>query len=207
MGAMHVDVGKETKTCWNLWRTFEALSRRGRSISFELGMSHGFIILALKKNEWACNTGTLHLLARKNSKQCHLPARFFWLFFGTHREFTWQFLEAGNSVNSAWYIETIKNLCRRVCRVRRSASPILLLHDNARLHTACSTIDALEMLKFEVLSQPPYSPDLAPSDFHFFSHLKRDLKGTHFTSDDEVKRAVTLRWDIPVVWYKYHKMK
>jgi histone-lysine N-methyltransferase SETMAR len=42
---------------------------------------------------------------------------------------------------------------------------------------------------FEVLSHPPYSPDLALSDFHFFPHLKRDLKGTHFTSDDEVKQA------------------
>jgi hypothetical protein len=30
-----------------------------------------------------------------------------------------------------------------------------------------------------------------PSDFHFFPHLKRDLKGTHFTSDDEVKQAAT----------------
>jgi len=45
-------------------------------------------------------------------------------------------------------------------------------------------------LKFEVLFHPPYSPDLAPSDFHFFPHLKRDLKGTHFTSD-EAKQAVT----------------
>jgi transposase len=67
----------------------------------------------------------------------------------------------------------------------------LLLHDNARPHTACATIDALDTLKFEVLSHPPYSPDLAPSDFHFFPHLKRDLKGAHFTSDDEVKQAVT----------------
>ena len=58
-------------------------------------------------------------------------------------------------------------------------------------HTARATIDALETLKFEVLSHPPYSPDLAPSDFHFFPHIKRDLKGTHFTSDDEVKQAVT----------------
>jgi transposase len=52
-------------------------------------------------------------------------------------------------------------------------------------------IDALEPLKFEVLSHLPYSPDLAPSNFHFIPHLKRDLKGTHFTSDDEVKQAVT----------------
>jgi histone-lysine N-methyltransferase SETMAR len=66
----------------------------------------------------------------------------------------------------------------------------LLLHDNARLHTAHATIDPLETLKFEVLSHLPYSPDLAPSDF--FPHLKRDLKGIHFISDDEVKQAVTL---------------
>ena len=44
---------------------------------------------------------------------------------------------------------------------------------------ARATIDALETLKFEVLSHPPYSPDLAPSDFRFFPHLKRDLRGTH----------------------------
>jgi len=46
-------------------------------------------------------------------------------------------------------------------------------------------------LKFEVFSHLPYSPDLVPSDFDFFPHLKRDLKGTHFTSDDEVKQAMT----------------
>ena len=102
-----------------------------------------------------------------------------------------EFLEAGNTVSSARYIETIKNLRRRVCQVTRSASLILLLHDNARPHTARATIDAQETLKSEVLSHPPYSPDLAPSDFHFFPHLKRDFKGTHFTSDDEVKQTVT----------------
>ena len=79
-----------------------------------------------------------------------------------------------------------------MCRVRQSTSRILLLHDNARPHTARTTIDALETLKFEVLSHLPYSPDLVPSDFHFFPHLKRDLKRTHFTSDDEVKQAVML---------------
>jgi len=98
-----------------------------------------------------------------------------------------EFLEAGNTVNSARYIETIKNLQWRVCRVRGSTSQILSLHDNARPHTAHTTIEAMETLKFEVLSHLPYSPDLAPSDFHFFPHLMRDLKGTHFTSDNEVK--------------------
>ena len=75
-----------------------------------------------------------------------------------------EFLEAVNIANSARYIETIKNLRHRVCRVRRSASRILLLHGKARPRTTRVTIDALETLKFEVLSHPPLSSDLAPRD-------------------------------------------
>jgi len=77
-----------------------------------------------------------------------------------------------------------------------------LLRDNARPHTAIAAIGALETLKFDVLSHPPYSPDLAPSDFHLFPHLKRDLKGTHFTSDDEVEQAVTswIKQRTPETW-------
>jgi hypothetical protein len=52
---------------------------------------------------------------------------------------------------------------------------------NARLHTARTTLRALETLMFEVLSH-------LPGDFCFSHH--RDLKGTHITSDDEVKQVV-----------------
>ncbi|GBN46517.1 hypothetical protein AVEN_46699-1, partial [Araneus ventricosus] len=34
------------------------------------------------------------------------------------------------------------------------------------------------------------SPDLAPSDFHLFSHLKKFLAGQQFESDDENKAKV-----------------
>jgi histone-lysine N-methyltransferase SETMAR len=39
-------------------------------------------------------------------------------------------------------------------------------------------------------SPPPYSPDLAPSDFHLFLHLKKFLAGQRFNNDEDVKRAV-----------------
>ncbi|UYV85088.1 hypothetical protein LAZ67_X004533 [Cordylochernes scorpioides] len=44
---------------------------------------------------------------------------------------------------------------------------------------------------FELLPHAPYSPDLAPSDFHLFPHLKKSLSGIHFSSDEEVIDAVT----------------
>ena len=38
-----------------------------------------------------------------------------------------------------------------------------------------------------VLPHPPYSPDLAPADFIFFSKLKSPLKGQRFSTIDEIK--------------------
>jgi hypothetical protein len=40
---------------------------------------------------------------------------------------------------------------------------------------------------------PPYSPDLAPSDFHVFLNLKSFLGGRRFHGDNEVKEAVNTR--------------
>src|SRR5258705_1404255 len=37
---------------------------------------------------------------------------------------------------------------------------------------------------------PPYSPDVAPSDYHIFGALKDSLGGRKFASDEEVKEAV-----------------
>jgi len=45
-------------------------------------------------------------------------------------------------------------------------------------------------LGFQCLDHPPYSPDLALSDYHLFPGLKNQLKGRHFSSDQEVIAAV-----------------
>lgn len=41
-------------------------------------------------------------------------------------------------------------------------------------------------LKFELLHNPPYSPDLAPSNFSLFQDLKKWLGGEISTSNEEV---------------------
>jgi hypothetical protein len=43
---------------------------------------------------------------------------------------------------------------------------------------------------WDIFFHPPYSPDLAPSDFHLFTHLKQFLGGTHMGRDEEVKKTV-----------------
>ena len=43
---------------------------------------------------------------------------------------------------------------------------------------------------FEVLPHPPYSPDMAPSDFYLFPKLKSNLRGTQFGSNEGIIAAV-----------------
>ena len=41
-----------------------------------------------------------------------------------------------------------------------------------------------------MLKHPPYSPDLAPSDFHLFGPMKEHLRDQKFANDNEVMEAV-----------------
>jgi histone-lysine N-methyltransferase SETMAR len=53
------------------------------------------------------------------------------------------------------------------------------------LHLTLATQKKLAYLGFQCLDHPPYSPDLAPSDYHLFPGLKKQLKVRHFSSDAE----------------------
>ena len=55
-----------------------------------------------------------------------------------------------------------------------------LHHDDAPIHTSLVVQQFLAEKSIPVITQPPYSLDLAPSDFRLFPVLKICLKGTRF---------------------------
>ena len=67
---------------------------------------------------------------------------------------------------------------------------ILLQQDNARVHTCKIAMDAVERNGYELIPYPAYSSDLAPSDYFLFPNLKKDIRGRHFRSKEEVVAAV-----------------
>jgi len=69
------------------------------------------------------------------------------------------------------------------------AKGILFLYDHAPPHRTLATRKKLAYLGFQCLDHPPYSPDLAPSDYRLFPGLKKQLKGHHFSSDAEAIAA------------------
>ena len=67
---------------------------------------------------------------------------------------------------------------------------IIFHQDNARLHVSLMTRQKLLQLGWEVLIHPPYSPDVASSDFHLFWSLENSLHGKNFYSPKDWKRIL-----------------
>jgi len=111
------------------------------------------------------------------------------IFWDTRGVLYMEFLAKGSTVNSDRYCATLRSLKQRIRRIRLERNTFLLHHNNARPHCSAQTQDAMTSLKFKVVPHPPYSPDLAPSDFWLFPKLKETLKGQHFSSDAEVEAA------------------
>jgi histone-lysine N-methyltransferase SETMAR len=99
----------------------------------------------------------------------------------------------GNTVTSASYSDLLKKHIRPAVRSKRRGlltRGVLLQHDNARPHTARATVATIQDLHFECLPHPPYSEDLAPSDYHVSGPLKEVMGGKKFRSDIKVQQAV-----------------
>lgn len=103
------------------------------------------------------------------------------------------FLPRGQTIKADVYCETLRKLCHAIQNNRRGllSKGVVFLHDNARPHTANVTKNLLQGFGWDVFDHPPYSPDLAPSDFHLFLHLKSFLGGQHFNNDEELKENVS----------------
>jgi histone-lysine N-methyltransferase SETMAR len=66
-------------------------------------------------------------------------------------------------------------------------SPIYFHMDNASSHRSHLTDSMLDEMEVERMPQPPYSPDISPSDFFMFGFLKRKLAGKRHESRNKLE--------------------
>jgi len=93
------------------------------------------------------------------------------------------FLTDHRTINAEYYAELLEGPVKTAIRNKRNRSQtsVSFLQDNACTHVAARTMDTIQNLKWNILPYPPYSPDLAPSDYHhLFGPLKGHLGGKSF---------------------------
>lgn len=142
--------------------------------------------------EWRHTSSPVKVKAKQTLSRRKIMATVFW---DRHGVLLVEFMPQGQTINAEAYCETLRKLRRAIQNKRRGmlTKGVLLLHDNARPHAAVRTQNLIDSFGWDVIDHPPYSPDLAPSDFHLFCHLKKNLGGKHFGNSDEVKVAVS-KW-------------
>ena len=102
----------------------------------------------------------------------------------------YELLPPNQTINSDVYCRQLDKLKRALAEKRPelvNRKGVVFHHDNAKPHTSLQTQQKLTSLGWDVLPHPPYSPDLAPSDYHLFRSLQNDLNGLAVVSFDLLK--------------------
>ncbi|WP_025903236.1 IS630 family transposase [Tatumella sp. UCD-D_suzukii] len=102
----------------------------------------------------------------------------------------YELLPSNQTVNSNVYVDQLIKLNEAIKEKRpelANRKGVVFQHDNARPHTSFVTRKKLMELGWDVLPHPPYSPDLAPSDFHLFRSMQHSLSGKNFSNESDVK--------------------
>jgi [histone H3]-lysine36 N-dimethyltransferase SETMAR len=113
----------------------------------------------------------------------------------------WDILPPGTTMNSAVYCEQLDIVARKL---RGKQRKVLLLHDNARPHVSSMTRQKVKELGWDVVPHPPYSPDLAPTDYHLFRSLSAHLEGKKFDDEEDLRNELQSFFDQkPQEFYKH----
>jgi len=88
------------------------------------------------------------------------------------------YLPKGQIINAEYYSFLLAEL-KDILKEKRSgkvSKGVLFLHHNTPIHQALATQKKLAYLGFQCLDHPPYSPDMAPSDYHLFPGMKKTIE-------------------------------
>ena len=102
---------------------------------------------------------------------------------------------SGTTVTADYYRQCLQNLRRKMHANRPDLleNGVLILHDNARPHLGKDVRELLDGYSWEVLTHPPYNPDMSPSNFDLFPKLKINMLGVRFSTLEDLSASVTRR--------------
>jgi len=103
-----------------------------------------------------------------------------------------EFMAPGTIRMSEVYCEVLNKLRRSIQNKRRRmlTKGVILLHNNTQPHTAAHTNALIKLFNWEIFDHPPYSLDLAPSDYNLFTKIKVWSATRRFHTNEELMDGV-----------------
>ena len=128
-----------------------------------------------------------HLLSRrKHNIQKKFMLTIFWNINGFPIV---EILPDGEKFTDEYFVNNILKSLNQIAPQNRNRK-LVLHYDNARPHTSRKVNRYLDENRMKRAPQPPYSPDIAPSNFFLFGYIKSKLNGQHFDSVESLLEEV-----------------
>lgn len=143
-----------------------------------------------RRRSWCGPTESPQSVAKPD---CHSKKVLLCIWWDWKGVIYYDLLPSGQTINATRYCAQLEELKEAVLRKRpelRYRRNVVFHVDNARPHVALATKQKLKNFGWEVMQHPPYSPDIAPSDYHLFRSLQNHLNSQRFNSMDEIKKVL-----------------
>jgi hypothetical protein len=136
-----------------------------------------------------------HSPVKKKFKTVQSPGKVMaTVYWDVHGVLLVDFTPPGSTMSAAAYQETLERLKEAIQHKRSGLLTkglgVLHLYDDARPYSAAAAVNLLKSWGWEILPHTPYSPDLAPSDFHLCLKMKKQLRGQRFHSNEDVQNEI-----------------
>ena len=152
------------------------------------------LLLWLRDQEKVPNGSMLVLLDPRRPDGANPPTNFWWALFYSTGMIYMHWVPTGQTVNKEYYVEVLREFRKRFRRKRPALFKSAQWHfhkDNTPVHNSILVTVYLTKMSIKTVPHPPYSPNLAPSDFWLFPKLKEKLRGCRYETIEEMKEAVT----------------
>ena len=103
-----------------------------------------------------------------------------------------EYLPRGTTISDPCYASIIERLHSIIVEKGRGkvSHEVLLLHDSAPIDKCKIVQAAIRQAGFIELNHPTYSLDIALTNYHLFSNLKKFVRLKNFNSDDEAVTTI-----------------
>ena len=115
------------------------------------------------------------------------------IWWSTNGIIHYELLPSGKTITKEVYCAQLRRVSASLAKLMPAVvnrKGVIFHQDNARPHTAKMTLEVIKELRWELLPHPPYSPDMAPSDYHLFLSMDNYMRNRQLKNRDDVECAL-----------------